>query len=123
MILWHQAQFALWGHPEMLERSLSWYFKAEAECPQDSRATGIQGSALDEDDRSLGRRGTFQDVGSFLIWQQPHLIYLAELLYRANPTPATLAEICTAWSMKPLNLWATLLIMTSRTTAISFVVV
>lgn len=24
-------------------------------------------------------------VGSFLIWQQPHIIYLAELLYRANP--------------------------------------
>ena len=23
-------------------------------------------------------------VGSFLIWQQPHLIYLAELLYRAD---------------------------------------
>ena len=24
-------------------------------------------------------------VGSFLIWQQPHFIYLAELLYRSNP--------------------------------------
>ena len=31
-------------------------------------------------------------VGSFLIWQQPHLIYLAELLYRANPTPALLQK-------------------------------
>lgn len=28
------------------------------------------------------------NVGSFLIWQQPHLIYLAELLYRANPSQA-----------------------------------
>ena len=25
-------------------------------------------------------------VGSFLIWQQPHIIYLAELVYRANPS-------------------------------------
>ena len=25
-------------------------------------------------------------TGSFLIWQQPHLIYLAELCYRANPS-------------------------------------
>ena len=25
------------------------------------------------------------NVGSFLIWQQPHFIYLAELVYRANP--------------------------------------
>jgi hypothetical protein len=31
-------------------------------------------------------------VGEFLIWQQPHFIYLAELVYRAKPTPATLAK-------------------------------
>lgn len=31
-------------------------------------------------------------VGSFLIWQQPHLIYLAELLYRANPDSTILKE-------------------------------
>ena len=29
-------------------------------------------------------------VGSFLIWQQPHLIYLAELVYRANPSQQVL---------------------------------
>lgn len=31
-------------------------------------------------------------VGSFLIWQQPHLIYLAELLYRADPTKEVLEK-------------------------------
>ena len=31
-------------------------------------------------------------VGSFLIWQQPHLIYLAELLYRANPSEELLKK-------------------------------
>jgi hypothetical protein len=30
------------------------------------------------------------DIGSFLIWQQPHFIYFAELMYRANPTQETL---------------------------------
>ena len=29
-------------------------------------------------------------VGSFLIWQQPHFIYMAELLYRANPSQEVL---------------------------------
>ena len=29
-------------------------------------------------------------VGSFLIWQQPHFIYMAELIYRSNPTQETL---------------------------------
>jgi hypothetical protein len=30
------------------------------------------------------------NVGSYLIWQQPHLIYLAELLYRAHPSKSVL---------------------------------
>jgi hypothetical protein len=32
------------------------------------------------------------NVGSFLIWQQPHYIYMAELIYRANPTEDVLKE-------------------------------
>ena len=31
-------------------------------------------------------------VGSFLIWQQPHVIYLAELIYRNNPTKENLEK-------------------------------
>jgi hypothetical protein len=31
-------------------------------------------------------------VGSFLIWQQPHFIYLAELVYRANPSKEVLQK-------------------------------
>ena len=30
------------------------------------------------------------NVGSFLLWQQPHYIYLAEEMYRANPSDQTL---------------------------------
>ena len=30
------------------------------------------------------------NTGSFLIWQQPHYIYLAEEMYRANPSAETL---------------------------------
>jgi hypothetical protein len=32
------------------------------------------------------------NTGSFLIWQQPHYIYLAEEMYRANPTAETLRQ-------------------------------
>jgi hypothetical protein len=31
-------------------------------------------------------------VGSFLIWQQPHFIYMAELIYRSNPTAEVLKK-------------------------------
>jgi len=32
------------------------------------------------------------NTGSFLIWQQPHYIYLAEEMYRANPSEETLLK-------------------------------
>ena len=32
------------------------------------------------------------NTGSFLIWQQPHYIYLAEEIYRSKPTTETLKK-------------------------------
>ncbi len=91
MILWHQAQFALWGHPELLDRSLSWYFKAEPAARKIAERQGFKGVRwMKMTDPDAGEAPS--SVGSFLIWQQPHLIYLAELLYRANPTPAILQK-------------------------------
>ena len=91
MILWHQAQFALWGHPELLDRSLSWYMKAEANARKIAERQGFKGVRwMKMTDPNAGEAPS--SVGSFLIWQQPHLIYLAELLYRANPTPAILQK-------------------------------
>ena len=91
MILWHQAQFALWGHQELLDRSLSWYFKAEENARKIARRQGFKGVRwMKMTDPWAGEAPS--KVGSFLIWQQPHLIYLAELLYRANQTPAVLRK-------------------------------
>lgn len=91
MILWHQAQFTLWGHPELLDRSLSWYFKAEDNARKIAQRQGFKGVRwMKMTDPDAGEAPS--SVGSFLIWQQPHLIYLAELLYRANPTPQVLQK-------------------------------
>lgn len=91
MILWHQAQFALWGHPELLDRSLSWYLKAEPKAKKIAQRQGFKGVRwMKMTDPDAGEAPS--NVGSFLIWQQPHLIYLAELLYRANPIPAVLQK-------------------------------
>lgn len=91
MILWHQAQFALWGHPELLDRSLSWYLKAEPNARKIAQRQGFKGVRwMKMTDPDAGEAPS--NVGSFLIWQQPHLIYLAELLYRANPTPSVLQK-------------------------------
>jgi len=82
MIWWHQAQFALWGHPELLERSLDWYFEALPKALEIAQRQGFAGVRwMKMTDPSAEEAPS--KVGSFLIWQQPHVIHLAELLRRA----------------------------------------
>ena len=85
MIGWHQAQFALWGRPELLERTLSWYQKAYPKAKEIAGRQGFNGVRWMKMTDPSGTEAP-SSIGSFLIWQQPHLIYLAELLYRQNPS-------------------------------------
>jgi len=86
---WHAVHFALWGRPEYLEKSMSWYF----ENVENARITAIrQGYAGVRWQKMTSPNGLSSpsNVGEFLVWQQPHIIYFAELLYRSNPTMETL---------------------------------
>ncbi|MEE2524225.1 hypothetical protein V1639_14235 [Pseudarthrobacter sp. J75] len=88
---WHAAHFALWNRPELLLPSLRWY-RAVLET---SRATaGDQGFDGVRWPKQVGPDGreSPSPIGTFLIWQQPHPIYLAELAYRASPSPELLEE-------------------------------
>ena len=85
MIGWHQAHFALWGRPELLERTLSWYRKVYSRAKNIAGRQGFDGVRWMKMTDPSGEEAP-SSVGSFLIWQQPHLIYLAELLYRQNPS-------------------------------------
>lgn len=89
MIWWHQAQFALWGHSELLDRSLRWYETVEPIARDIARRQGFRGVRWMKMTDPSGQEAP-SNIGSYLIWQQPHLIYLAELVYRANPTPEVL---------------------------------
>ena len=83
MIWWHQAQFPLWGHPELLERSLNWYFQAEPMARKIAQRQGYKGIRwMKMTDPSSEEAPS--KTGSYLIWQQPHLIYLTELLRRSG---------------------------------------
>ncbi len=83
MIWWHQAQFALWGHPEMLEKTLRWYHEAYPIAKAIAERQGFDGCRWMKMTDPTGIEAP-SNVGSFLIWQQPHLIYMAELVYRAT---------------------------------------
>lgn len=86
---WHAVHFALWNRLELLERGLPWY---ESILPAAKATAAMQGYAGARWPKMVGSDGreSPSNVGVFLIWQQPHPIYYAELCYRAHPDRATL---------------------------------
>jgi len=91
MIWWHEAQFALWGRTELLERTLDWYKKVYPVAKEIAQRQGFDGVRWMKMTDTSGIEAPSK-VGSFLIWQQPHFIYLAELVYRNNPTEEVLRK-------------------------------
>lgn len=91
MIWWHEAQFALWGRSDLLEKTLGWYNKALPVAKEIAKRQGFDGVRWMKMTDPSGIEAPSK-VGSFLIWQQPHIIYLAELVYRDYPTEETLKK-------------------------------
>lgn len=86
---WHAVHFALWGRPELMERSLEWYFSAAPLAKAIAQRQHFEGLRWQKMVDHAGNESP-SSVGSFLIWQQPHFIYMAELLYRHKPGKAVL---------------------------------
>lgn len=85
MIWWHEAQFALWGRGEILDKAMEWYGNALPVAKDIASRQGFKGVRWMKMTDPSGTEAP-SSVGSFLIWQQPHLIHMAELLYRENPS-------------------------------------
>jgi hypothetical protein len=88
---WHAVHFALWNRIDLLERSLDYY---RAILPRAEETAGRQGYAGARWPKMTDPRGVESPstIGPFLIWQQPHPIYYAELCYRAHDDRATLQK-------------------------------
>ncbi len=86
---WHAVHFALWNRTNLLERSMDWYAKAYPIAKSIAERQGYKGARwMKMTDPSAIEAPS--KVGSFLIWQQPHFIYMAELIYRSNPSQEVL---------------------------------
>ena len=82
---WHAVHFALWNRTELLERSMDWYATAYPKAKEIAERQQFEGARwMKMTDPSATEAPS--KVGSFLIWQQPHFIYMAELIYRNNPS-------------------------------------
>lgn len=88
---WHAAHFPMWGRPELLWRSLDWYRQALPLARSTAAAQGYRGARWP---KQLGSafRETPSTIGVQLIWQQPHPIALADLVWRATGDTAVLAD-------------------------------
>ncbi|WP_066289174.1 hypothetical protein [Arthrobacter sp. B6] len=88
---WHAAHFALWNRTELLLPSLRWYATILESGRQTAKAQGFDGVRWPKQVGPDGRESP-SPIGTFLIWQQPHPIHLAELAYRAEPSRDLLEE-------------------------------
>ncbi|WP_420112850.1 hypothetical protein [Pseudactinotalea sp.] len=80
---WHVAHFALWGRPELIEASLDWYATILESARDTAQRQGYDGARWPKQVGPEGRESP-SEIGTFLLWQQPHPIHLAELVIRAH---------------------------------------
>jgi hypothetical protein len=89
MFWWHAAHFALWDRAPILARSLDWYRDVLPRARATAEAQGYRGVRWPKMVGPDGRESP-SGIGTYLLWQQPHPIYLAELLWRDGQSRAVL---------------------------------
>jgi hypothetical protein len=91
MHLWHAAHFALWDRLPLLERSLGYYQSILGQARETARRQGYDGARWPKMTGPSGLESP-SPVGPFLIWEEPHPIFYAELCYRQHQDRATLEK-------------------------------
>jgi hypothetical protein len=89
---WHAAHFAPWGRPELLARSIDWYRSILPVAKDWARRQHYEGARWPKQ-VGLDGRDSPNETGPFLVWQQPHVLSYAELLYRHRPSRALLDDL------------------------------
>ncbi len=88
---WHGVHWAYWNHTALLEKSLNYYTHIYEKAKHKAEVQGYKGVRWPKMTDPNGEDSP-SGVGEFLIWQQPHIIYYAELMYREHPDSLTLKK-------------------------------
>ena len=88
---WHEAHFALWNRLPLLEKSLGYYQDILPRAKVTAQKQGYAGARWPKMTSPSGAESP-SPVGPFLVWQQPHPIFYAELCYREHGDRATLKK-------------------------------
>ena len=107
MRYWHQTWMPVWGHPELLARSDHWFIERLDNATSHATHQGYKGARWG---KMLGESNLYgigrgdgtrplqywespNNINPGLVWHQPHVVYMAELEYRASRTAAAKAEV------------------------------
>ncbi|MFC4402157.1 glycoside hydrolase family 65 [Gracilibacillus xinjiangensis] len=91
MYWWHAAHFPLWGRADILNRGLQWFNDILPIAKKLAMSQGYEGVRWPKMVGVDGKQSP-SPVATGLIWQQPHPIMLAELIYRDNQSSAILHQ-------------------------------
>ena len=105
MRYWHQTWMPLWGRPELLARSDEWFLERQENATTHTARQGYKGTrwgkmlgesnmhGLGKGDRAIMYWESPNNINPGLVWHQPHVVYMAELEYKAAKSPAAKAEV------------------------------
>ncbi|WP_223192230.1 glycoside hydrolase family 65 [Paenibacillus sedimenti] len=88
---WHSVHFALWNRVDLLANSLEWYGGILDKARALAASQGYEGARWPKCVAPDGVNGPCY-IEPFLIWQQPHPIYYAELIYKIKGDRDTLEK-------------------------------
>jgi len=91
MIWWHGVHWALWDRWEQWDKSLQIYNRFLESAKQRAKNEGFDGARWPKCTAYYNSEWP-HPCHAFLIWQQPHPIYFAEMDYRLHPDKSTLEK-------------------------------
>ena len=81
MYFWHEAYLPLWGRSDMLAKSLDWFVEHLPEARENAAKNGYIGARWPKMVAADGKDSP-SPIAPLLLWQQPHIIYMIDLMYR-----------------------------------------
>ena len=84
MTWWHLMHFAYWNKIEYLEKVLPWYERNFPQARALAQRQGLRGVRWQKMTDPTGGESP-SSVGSFLLWQQPHIIDMLDVLAKKKP--------------------------------------
>lgn len=91
MYLWHVAYLSLWNKGGLLKESLKWYKDHLKEAKENARRNNFKGAKWPKQVAYDGIDSP-SPIATLLIWQQPHIIYILEMLYQSEKDDKLLHE-------------------------------